>query len=58
MFATKESAKDWLHSNAEYIRYNDPTPWVEELLVEELFNSMPDGERQATRIMQKYLLPF
>ena len=57
MFANKEEVKAWLYANEEYIRYNDPTPGVEELLMEELFRDAV-SERQATDIMQKYLLPF
>lgn len=57
MFANKEAAKEWLHSNEEYIRYNDPTPGVEDLLVTDLVE-LAMNETEATDIMQKCLLPF
>ncbi|QDH85535.1 hypothetical protein [Proteus phage vB_PmiP_RS51pmB] len=57
MFANKEEVKEWLHSNEEYIRYNDPTPGVEDLLVTDLVE-LAMNETEATDIMQKYLLPF
>lgn len=57
MFATKEAVKEWLYSNEEYIRYNDPTPGVEDLLVTDLIE-FSRSETEATDIMQKYLLPF
>lgn len=57
MFANKEEVKEWLHSNEEYIRYNDPTAGVEELLVTDLAE-LAMNEAEATDIMQKYLLPF
>lgn len=57
MFANKEEVKAWLYANEEYIRYNDPTPGVEELLVTDLAE-LAMNEAEATDIMQKYLLPF
>lgn len=57
MFATKEAAKEWLHSNEEYIRYNDPTPGVEEAIIDDL-EGLATSEKMAEIIMQKYLLPF
>lgn len=57
MFATKESAKEWLHSNEEYIRYNDPTPGVEETIIDDL-EELATSEKMAEIIMQSYLLPF
>lgn len=57
MFANKEEVKEWLYSNEEYIRYNDPTPGVEELLVTDLVG-FARNETEAIDIMQKYLLPF
>lgn len=57
MFANKEEVKAWLYANEEYIRYNDPTAWVEELLVTDLVE-LAMNETEAIDIMQKYLLPF
>lgn len=64
MFANKQEVKEWLHSNEEYIRYNDPTPGVEDKLVTILSYLSQDDkahvmtEEQAIAIMQSYLLPF
>lgn len=58
MFANKEEVKEWLHSNEEYIRYNDPTPGVEETLIQDIFWNNVFNEEQAISIMQSYLLPF
>lgn len=57
MFANKEEVKEWLHSNEEYIRYNDPTPGVEEQVIDDL-EEFATSEEQAIAIMQSYLLPF
>lgn len=57
MFANKEEVKEWLHSNEEYIRYNDPAPGVEEILVDEILNHAAN-EISCVYIMEKYLLPF
>lgn len=57
MFANKEEVKEWLHSNEEYIRYNDPTPGVEEQVIDDL-EEFATSEEMAVVIMQKYLLPF
>lgn len=57
MFATKEATKEWLHSNEEYIRYNDPNPGVEETIIDDL-EEFATSEKMAEIIMQKYLLPF
>lgn len=57
MFANKEEVKEWLHSNEEYIRYNDPTPGVEDKLVKDILNHAAN-EPAAIHLMQSYLLPF
>lgn len=57
MFTNKEEVKEWLHSNEEYIRYNDPTPGVEETIIDDL-EEFATSEKMAEIIMQKYLLPF
>lgn len=57
MFTNKEEVKEWLHNNEEYIRYNDPTPGVEETLVDDM-EEFATSEEMAVVIMQKYLLPF
>lgn len=57
MFANKEEVKAWLHANEESIRYNDPTPGVEDKLVTDILNNA-DNEPAAIAIMQSYLLPF
>lgn len=57
MFANKEEVKEWLHNNEEYIRYNDPTPGVEDKLVKDILEHAAN-EPAATYLMQSYLLPF
>lgn len=57
MFANKEEVKAWLHANEEYIRYNDPTPGVEDELIQDIWKIVVN-EEQAIAIMQSYLLPF
>lgn len=64
MFANKEEVKAWLYANEEYIRYNDPTPGVEDKVILILMTLSKDNkvhnltEEQAIAIMQSYLLPF
>lgn len=59
MFANKEEVKAWLHANEEYIRYNDPTPGVEDELIEEIQEQgILVNETLAIIIMREYLLPF
>lgn len=57
MFANKEEVKAWLHANEEYIRYNDPTPGVEDRTARRILQNA-ETEEQAISIMQSYLLPF
>lgn len=58
MFANKEEVKEWLYANEEYTRYNDPTPGVEETIIQDIFWNNVLNEEQAIAIMQSYLLPF
>lgn len=64
MFANKEEVKAWLYANEEYIRYNDPTPGVEDKVILILLTLSKDNkvhnltEEQAIAITKSYLLPF